>query len=351
MSKHALRATIHDVAKKAGVSSATASRVLSGANYPVSDSARTRIIQAAKLLNYRTDAIGQIKQTHPSQEIGLILPNISNPFYAELYNGIETASKQYGFQISLCNSLRNEQREREYFEALCQRRVAGIILCTVTTNIAPLKKLKNEYNPHIVTLEQPIPELTIDHINLQNRRAAKEATAFLIQNGHKCIALISGALQNHSRKEFLRGYRDGLSAAKIEHNQSLELFPNTENELLNGDIFEFENGKLLAAKMCSINPRPTAALCINDITAAAVIQKLHELKISVPDQISVMGLGNSAISRITSPELTTVNQSPFETGSRTVSMLINLITSGDTTHDTISIEPHIIVRGSVKKLN
>ncbi len=350
MADHSMRATIHDVAKKAGVSSATASRVLSGSDYPVSNAAKERILSAAAALNYKPNLVGQMLKKSISRDIGLILPNVSNPFYTEFLLGAETAAKQRGFGLLLCNSLRNELREKEYLESLCQKQVGGVILSTVATDLTPLKALIDAYHLRVIALDQPLPELTVAHVDFQARLAANAATSYLIECGHKNIAFISSPVRTHSRKEVLRGYREALLEARIERIPELELFANIENELQSGEIYEFENGKLLADKLLELPNRPTAALCVNDITAAGVLQRLAERKISVPEEISVIGLDNSSVSRMVSPALTTVDQSPFEAGMRVALSLIDSLCEDTAPRETIVIEPKIVVRNSVQKL-
>lgn len=350
LAEHAMRATIHDVAKKAGVSSATASRVLSGSDYPVSDAARERILKAAAALQYKPNLIGQMLKKSISNDIGIILPNISNPFYTEFVLGAETAAKERGFGLLLCNTLRSEQREREYLESLCQKQVGGVILSTVTTDLAPLKVLIDSYRLRVIGLDQSIPELTHAHVDFQVRRAARDAVGYLARCGHRQIALVSSPVHTYSRKEVLRGYRDGLAEAKLDAIASFELFANTETELQSGEIYEFENGRLFAEKLLSLSPRPTAVLCVNDITAAGVLQRLGELGVNVPEDLSVMGLDNSSVSRLVSPALTTVDQSPFEAGMRVALSLIDALTADVPPREKITIEPRIVVRNSVRKL-
>lgn len=345
-----MRATIHDVAKKAGVSSATASRVLSGSDYPVSEAARERILSAAASLNYKPNLIGQMLKKSVSRDIGIILPNISNPFYTELVLGAETAAKQRGFGLLLCNTLRSEIREREYLESLCQKQVGGVILSSVTTDLAPLKALIDRYRLRIVTLDQSAPELTQGQVDFQVRRGAHEAVSFLCEAGHRRIALVSSPMHTFSRKQVRRGYREGLLAHGITPDESLEFFATAESELQSGEIYEFENGRLLADRLLSLPERPTAVLCVNDITAAGLLQRLGELKIAVPADLSVMGIDNSSVSRMVSPALTTVDQSPFEAGMRVALSLIDAVTADLSPRETITVEPRIVVRNSVQKL-
>ena len=350
MANHLMRATIHDVAKKAGVSSATASRVLSGSKYPVSEAARKRIMDAAEQLNYRPNRLGQMLQKNASSDIGIIVPNITNPFYTELVLGAESAAKERGFGLLLCNSLRNEVRELEYLESLCQKRVGGVIISSVSRDLSAAKQLIETYQLRVASLDQAIPEITGLHVDFQVRRAAREAVRFLIGQGHRRIALISAPAHTFSRKEFILGYRDALNEAALPLRPELELISNTEIELESGQVYEFENGKMLANKLANLEERPSAVLCVNDITAAGVLRRLGELNLRVPDDISVMGVDNTAVSHMVTPPLCTVEQSPFEAGTRVANALIDAIRDESAPRTTISITPIVVSRSSVKTI-
>lgn len=350
LAERIIRATIHDVARKAGVSSATASRVLSGSDYPVSKAARDRILAAAEALNYKPNLIGQMLKKSSSGDIGIILPNISNPFYTELVLGAETAAKQRGFGLLLCNTLRSEHRENEYLESLCQKQVGGVILSSVSTNLSTLKGLMRSHQLRVVTLDQSMPEITSGCVDFQVRRGARDAVCYLSECGHKRIALLSSPAKLYSRKQVRRGYREGLSACGLPQDDTLEFFATAETELASGEIYEFENGRLLADKILELPDPPTAVLCVNDITAAGVLQRLSERGVRVPDDISVMGMDNSSVSRLVAPALTTVDQFPFEAGMRIALSLIDAMTAGQAPHECVEITPRIVVRQSVRKL-
>ena len=344
------RATIHDVAKKAGVSPATASRVLSGSDYPVSENARKRILSAAESLQYRPNLLGQMLKSSTSRDIGVILPNISNPFYSELVLGAETAAKQKGFGLLLCNTLRSELREYEYLENLCQKQVGGVILSSVASDIIPIKKLADTYRLRVVGLDQSIPEITHAKVDFHIRKGVMDAIRYLYENGHRRIALLSSPPRIFFRKEVRKGYEDGLQACGLPYREDYELFSATERELSGGEIYEFENGKLCADKLLALDPRPTAVICINDITASGLIQRLGERNVSVPDELSVIGIDNSFFARMVSPPLTSIEQSPFEAGFLVAAALIDAITENRAFTGRIDVEPRLVIRNSVKPI-
>lgn len=343
------RSTVHDVANAAGVSSATASRVLSGSDYPVNERTRRRILEASEKLDYKPNLIGQMLKKSAAHDIGIILPNISNPFYTEFVLGAETAAKSRNFGLLLCNTLRSETREYEYLETLCQKQVGGVILSSVAAACAPIKRLCDRYGLKVMALDQSLSGVSLCLVDFQVRRAAQMAVRYLFDCGHRRIALVTSPPKLFSRKEVLRGFRDGVASCDIPAEDAPEIASSTERELLRGEVYEFENGKLLADKVLALSPAPSALLCVNDITAAGVIQRLHERGVRVPEDISVMGMDNIALARMISPALTTVDQYPFEAGLRAANALLDAVTTGRKPEKTIEIEPRIVNRASVQE--
>lgn len=350
MSDQLTRATIYDVAKRAGVSSATASRVLSDSDYPISNAVRRRILSAAAELNYKPNLIGQMLKKNVSGNIGIILPNLATPFYSDFSRGAETAAEQRGFHLFLCNAQRSGKREKEYLQVLCRKQVCGVILSGITTDLPPLKRLIEQHRLKVIALDRPLPELSAARVDFQFRKAAFDAVCYLNECGHRRIALLSGPTRIYSRKEVRHGYREALADCNLPFDESLELIATAETELEGGEIYEFENGKLLADKLLALRERPTAVLCANDITAAGVLRRLSESNVDVPGDISVMGLVNSSFSQMISPRLTAVDQSPFEAGMRATLSLIDAVLEDRTPDETIVITPQIVVHSSVRKL-
>ena len=291
--------------------------------------------------------IGRILKSSVSRDIGVVIPNISNPFYTELVLGAETAANKRGYGLLLCNSLRSEAREMEYIESLYQKQVGGIILSSVSHNHNSLQSLIGRGGFRIMALDQQLENISHGSVDFQVKTGALMAMQYLIESGHRKIALLSSPPTVFSRREALRGYRQAFVDFNIPHSPVFELFSDREQELGQGGIYEFENGRLLADRLLALSDRPTAAFCVNDMTATGVLQRLSELGVSVPDDISVMGFDNIALSRMVSPALATVEQSPYEAGVRVGEALIDYIELGAPDR-MITIEPYVVKRASVK---
>ncbi len=342
------RATVYDVAKMAGTSTATVSRVLSNSDYPISKEIRKKVIEAAQKLNYSPNLLGRMLKKSESKDIGVIIPNISNPFYPQLVLGIETEAKKHGFNILLCNSFRDVTNEKKYIESMYQKQVRGIILSTINEEHGFLKKLCDS-GLKVVGFDQNIEDFQCNKISFDFTRAGMMAVDYLISMGHKKIAFATSPLTRRSRKEIFDGYKLGLMKNNIGFSDDLVYIAEHEKEVENG-TFEFESGVDIAKKCLASVDLPTAIFAVNDITAMGIIHGFINSGIKVPDDISVMGFDNIEFSAMINPPLTTINQPAFETGRLACKILIENLEDSDSNYVSIKLEPTLIERKSVKNL-
>lgn len=341
--------TINDIAQAANTSTATVSRVLSGSDYPVSAAMREKVKQIAKEFHYTPNLLGRMLKKNETNDIGVIIPTIQNPFYTEVLIGIEMEAKKNGYDILLYNSFRNVQSERRHIKKLCQKQVKGIIISSVDSN----PEVMNEFlqtGGTVVLFDQDVDFPGCIKIKFDFIKASRMAVDYLISMGHKNIAFLSSPLVLKSRRDNLEGYKQALAAHNIHFRQENILISEKELDIENG-MYEFENGKELAKLFISLKERPTAIFTVNDITAFGIIQKLASGGISVPDDVSVIGFDNIEISNMINPPLTTVNQPSYETGRIAGKMLIDSL--GEKVMDsnfTVSLEPSIVIRKSVRQI-
>lgn len=347
--KAAKRVTIYDVAKAAGTSTATVSRVLSKSDYPISNEIRKKVIETARKLNYTPNLVGRMLKKSESKDIGVIIPNISNPFYPMLVLGIETEAYKQGYNILLCNSFRSAANEKKYIESMYQKQVRGIILSTIRKEYGFLKKLCDN-GLKIVGFDQNIEGLQCNKIGFDFIRGGIMAVDYLVSMGHTRIAFATSPLIRRSRKEIFEGYKLGLMKNKIKFSEDLVYVLEREKEVENG-TYEFTSGVALAAKCIESENRPTAIFAVNDITAMGIIHGLISRGIKVPDDISVVGYDNIEFSAMSNPPLTTIDQPAFETGRLACKTLIESMKEKDSNYISITLEPTLIERKSVKKIN
>lgn len=335
--------TISDIAKLANTSVATVSRVLNDSGYPVRESLRKRVLDAAAQLNYVPNLVGKQLKTNTSNEIGVIIPNISNPYYTLLISGLEYVARQNGYYILLCNSNADPKVEKKYLEYLYQKQVSGIIISSINPDLKYLEFLQNN-ELEIVAFEQDI-DLNCNKINFDYFRGGYLATEHLIKKGHRDIGFISAPLSRYSRTKVFEGFLACLDKYGVTVKKEFIRLAPSEKEV-SGQIFEYQNGKNLVKDLLKERSFPSALFCINDMTAFGVIQQLQKNGIKIPEDVSVIGFDNIDISEMVTPSLTTIDQCTFEMGRLAAEALIKSIK--DKTRKPVStlLQPTLIERES-----
>lgn len=343
------RTTIHDIAKQAGVSSATVSRVLSKSDYPVSTKLRSKIQNLAEQLNYIPNMIGKQLKTDNNMTIGVIIPSISNPFYAAVMLGVEEAARKSGYHVLLCNSLQDGSLEEGYLKTLFEKQVKGVILSSISGN----KKLMSnliEMGLHVIAIDQKLDVPDVLQIEFDYRRGGHMAASYLLDKGHRKIGYVTAPLDRPSRQQIYQGFFEALHTAGVENNEHYVRIAAEEKEVYDG-IYEFENGKVLTRNLLQADDLPTAIFACNDLTAYGVINELVSNGIRVPEDISVMGFDNIEFSQMVTPALTTIKQPNYEMGKLACSMLLDKLKKENNHEMDVMLLPKLIVRDSVRKLD
>ncbi len=334
------RATITDVARNAGVSVATVSRYFSDNGYPVSKDAGIRIQIAADALDYTPNIVGRMLKTNTSRDIGVIIPTIMNPFYPDVLLGIEKTADKRGYQILLCNSLRNSETESKYINSLYQKQVRGIIIASTEGSIDKYRAMK-EKGVNVLDLEGSAEDDCCNGISFDFKKGGRMLAGHLRELGHEDIAFLTSPLTKQSRRDILEGIKSVIDIPK-----NMILIDDMESESVSG-IYEYEMGRRLSKRLLKNRKRPSAIIAVNDITGAGVIRGLTEEGYKVPDDFSVAGFDNIELSAMITPALTTVNQPGFKTGELAANMIIDRIENKEIVK--IVIEPELIVRASTIK--
>lgn len=333
------RSTITDVAKKAGVSVATVSRYFSDNGYPVSKDAGLRIEFAATALEYSPNIVGRMLKTNTSRDIGVIIPTIMNPFYPEVLLGIEKTAAKRGYQILLCNSLRNSETEFKYINSLYQKQVRGIIIASTQSAHEKYNEMVSK-GMHIVNIEGTEDECCMG-VSFDFKKGAQLLSEHLKSLGHDEVAFLTSPLTKQSRRDLLDGILSVYGA-----KDTMVLIDEAETEAESG-IYEYEMGRRLSGRLLEFRHKPSALIAVNDITGAGVIKGLTEKGFNVPKDYSVAGFDNIELSAMITPALTTVNQPGFKTGESAVEMLIDRIEEKNI--KLFEIEPELIIRASTSK--
>jgi DNA-binding LacI/PurR family transcriptional regulator len=335
---------VRDVAKEAGVSPATVSRVLSQADYNVSASLRQKVIQTAEQLGMYAKGSALARESRKI-EIGIIVPNLSNPYFWQIAMGAQSEAHLEGASVYLCNSMRSVEQEAICMQSLYEKGFAGVLLSPVSDDYGAIVALQKK-GLIVVLLEQSAPGLSCGKVLFNYLKAAKMAMGHLTENGHAKIAFVSAPITHESRREAFSGYRLGLLESGLPFQEDCVIVAGFEINQ-NDDFYEYELGRASAEPFLNLRPMPTAAFCLNDMIALGFISGLHAAGVQVPSDVSVIGMDNIQAAVISSPTLTTVSQPSFEIGRLAYKLLIDAI-GGKTNGDiSITIEPSLIKRNSV----
>lgn len=344
-------ATLKDVAKRAEVSPATASRVLANADYPVSPKLRQKVLKAAADLKYVPNVFGKLLKSNVSNAIGIIVPSLQNPFYNQVITGIESVAAKSGHEIRLFSSHRSISQERHNIQTLIQSRIMALIIISIDNNPNTL----NEYTAcggKVVLLESDFELKNAITVDTDFYAAGSIAAKHLIDLGHKYIAFLTTPLTKSFRQRTLSGVRDSLHEAGINFSAA-DVFEATAENESNTNLYEFEVGKQLTEKLLECGKKYTAIIAINDLTAFGVIQTLTHSGIPVPENVSVIGLDNIIFSVMVSPPLTTVELPSDNMGRTACQMLISAIDADESDLTGISFKfPSVLrIRSSTKPVN
>lgn len=323
--------TIRDVARAAGVSVATASRVMSGSSYPVAPEVRHRVVHAARQLGYTPNAFARGLSKRESRFIGLIVPNISEPFFLEIARGAEALASRAGYLVVLCNTDREPAMERKYLEELRSMR-AGAILTGRTSYEPDLVRDLATHPAPIVTIGNGLPCACVW---LDNVGGARTATSHLADLGHRRIAFIGGSPTSLSAADRLTGFRLAMAERGLELDERL---------IVQGG-YSVEGGASAMEAILSAGEPPDAVFAANDQMAIGAVHAALKHGLRIPRDLSVVGFNDIPISAYLNPPLTTIHLPIRRVGEVAAELLLRQL-KGDPVEGTVSIGAELVVRES-----
>jgi LacI family transcriptional regulator len=307
-----MRITIKDVARQAGVSTATVSRVFNDVG-PVDEKTRKRVLDVSKELRYTPNAAGRSLSTNRTDAIGLLLPDIYGEFFSEVIRGADQTAQQNRYHL-LVSSSHNHRDEIEAALKVMSGRVDGLIIMSPQIDAQTLKS-NLPLNLPVVLLNCFVDGVSFDSLNIDNFGGARAMVQHLIQHGHQRIAIIKGAEKNLDAKERLRGYHEALQASRIEPCAAWEIAGN----------FSEDSGYEATQKILALQPRPTAIFASNDSMAIGALSALREIGVAIPQEIALAGFDDIPIVRFLVPALTSVCVSISDLGAMAMQKLIRAI--------------------------
>ncbi len=325
-------ATIQEVAKRAGVSVATVSRVINSPN-KVRDHTRLKVESIIKEMNYEPSVLGRSLRTSQSKLLLVLLPSVSNPFYAEIINGIQDRAFKDGYNILLCETDSNPEREIIFFNMIKNRLADGIISMDPTVDKQRLMQLADKYP--IVQCSEYDKDGTLSYVTIDNELAAYQVVKHLVKLGHKKIALINFDQRFLYTHERYNGYEKALKEFG---------FPINKDWIYNTEKLDFESGQQAMKVLLEQQNRPTAIFAVSDVLAIGALKELNINQFRVPKDIALVGFDNINFSNMTHPPLTTVSQPMYRMGTISAQMLIKKI-QGDAVESRI-LDHQLIIRES-----
>lgn len=323
---------IQQVAKQAGVSVATVSRVLNGQN-TVSSKTRIKVEEAIKNLNYEPSMLGRNLRNSESRILLILIPSISNPFYLEIIKGIEQIALSQNYNILLCETDSNPEKENIYFDLVRKKMADGIISMDPAVNIETLKELAEKYS--IIQCSEYNLDSGIPYVTIDNEEASYRAVKHLIQIGHKKIALMNSDEKFLYARQREMGYQRALEEHEI---------PLNDDYIIYTKHLGFEHGQQAVKKILAIQDRPTAIFAVSDLLAIGALKEINASGLHVPKDIAVIGFDKIDFSNMTNPTLTTIAQPMYKMGTVAAEMLIDKIRGNDV--DSVILNYELVLRES-----
>jgi DNA-binding LacI/PurR family transcriptional regulator len=344
----ASRPRISDVATLAGTSVSTVSNLLNGRPDRMSQETVRRIEEAIGTLGYRPHWAARQLKTGIVPIFGLLVPSVANPSHGAMARAVELAAEARGLQVVLGNTLRDPERERRYASDLLDLGIRGLIVASSPFDLHHFDDLV-ERGLRIVALDLATTlngiEIAVDSVSVDNRAAGYLATRHLIDLGHTRIGYISGATPTVSRQERQGGYLDALAEAELAADPAL--IAATPAAFGFDDTNAADHGRSAATELLGRSERPTGIVAFNDMHALGACAAVRDLGLSVPGDISVVGIDDILLGSLFQPALTTVHQPTDSLGEAAVDLLARrLRDDADTAPSHIILQPHLVQRSS-----
>lgn len=327
--------TITDVAREARVSASTVSHVINETRY-VSDEVKQRVHAAMEALNYQPNVIARSLRTRETLTVGVVVSDVTNPFFTSIVRAIEDEVLKQGYSIILCDTDEKPEREQAYLRLLMGRRVDGLIVAPSSGN-ADLLRSAIESGLPVVLLDRSVPGLAADVVLSDNESGAFDAVSYLIGMGHRRIGIVAGRLEVSTGADRMAGYVRAIRTHGIPVDESLIEVAKFKRDIAYDKTM----------KMLNRAEPPTALFVCNNVMTAGTMAALKAAGKKVPEDISVIGFDDSEWAALMDPPLTVVAQPIVELGTRAAQTLMRRISRGRVkTPRAVVLKPELILRDS-----
>lgn len=327
------RVTIADVAREAGVSLMTVSRAVNNKG-GLSDETRERILRIVDRLGYRPNIIARGLVTKRTGTLGLVVPDNTNPFFSEIARGVEHAAYAEGYNVFLCNTEEDKDRELAVLQSLSEKLVDGVILCSSRLPDDDLEEALKFYEASVL-VNRILPNNNITMLYIDDINGGQIAVNHLINSGHQAIGFLAGPISSFSGRQRAIGYKNALEAARLPYKE----------ERVKHCSPMVETGQEAARILLTDNPEITALFCYNDLVAVGALKACVDLGNKVPNDIAIVGYDDIMLSSLITPQLTTCRVPRYELGVHAALMLLEQV-NGKIAGNRKIVEPELIIRTS-----
>lgn len=332
-------ATIKQVAKKAGVSTATVSRVLNG-NYPVREKTEQKVKDALKELNYQMNAVAKSLKLQKSYSLALVIPVINSDYMSNIMLGIESIIHQTPYTLSIYITVADQDKEMKILHDLYEKRIDGVILYSVQTKGENLQELIN-HGLKVILIDRIVPNVSTTCLVEDNEKMTYELVDYALNKGHKKVSIVKGYDIQGTASERFNGFLKALKKNNIAFQECYAV----EGQFLR-EMAYYNMKKMLTN---NIDNLPTLIFSSNHHMTEGILMAIKEMGLFVPKDISVISYGNITLPKLYDPKLTVVEQNPYEMGRQACTILLNCIENNQVlVNQTLIINSKIIFGDSIK---
>jgi LacI family transcriptional regulator len=333
------KVNIVDIAKKAGVSISTVSRVLNGKaeQFRISEKSQHKIRETARNLNYVPNQFAANLKSGKSNTIALIIPSLSNPFFADIASEINAEVRNRGYITIIGDSDENHEIENDELSQMRSRNIEGLVIAPSDQNWKSIKKLHDQGLP-VVCIDRYFENLDIPYVSTDNYEGAIMATRHLIEHGHSRIACIQGVPQSVPNKLRIKGYKDAMISAGIK------------DYTITGDEFSVQNGYKETKLLLQMKEKPTAIFTLSNTIALGCIKALREENLTIPGHISLITFDDHPFLDYLATPLTCITQPTREICRIAIKYLFFMLENKEIKTSQVLLKPELTYRRSVKRM-
>lgn len=331
-----MKITIKDIARMAEVSTATVSKVVNNKDKNISDATRQKVLRIIKEHNYVPNRVASSMITKKTHSIGLVIPDITNPFFPEIARGVEDVANKFGYHVILCNSDNDISKEISYIEMLQEKMVDGIILTASSRRVADSLDLRKLSVP-LITVDRDIEEVKVKgKVIVDNVSGAYEAVCYMFNKGYKRVLHLAGPLTSGPSIDRYEGYK------KAHRDMEKELL----DELFIEGFYTSEWGYEGIIQILKKGIKFDSIFCGNDLIAMGAMKALREHDYKIPKDVGIVGFDDIYMATMIEPQLTTVHQPNYKMGSKAAQLLIDFIEGRTVVNKVEVLKTKLIIRES-----